>query len=81
MSKGCNLCDDKRSCVNWHLYAIELDTKNVFQTPILSINLAMTQLKHIMLGKLLTQLNADIMNTPEGKKVNSNVPVFPMSLN
>ena len=55
--------------------------KNVFQTPILSINLAMTQLKHIMLGKLLTQLNADIMNTAEGKKVNSNVPVFPMNLN
>lgn len=27
MSKGCNLCDGKRSCGNWHLYAIELDTK------------------------------------------------------
>jgi hypothetical protein len=60
--------------LNWIL-------KNVFQTPILSINLAMAQLKHIMLGKLLTQLNADTMNTPEGKRVNSNVPVFPMSPN
>ena len=60
--------------LNWIL-------KNVFQTTILSINLAMTQLKHIKLVKLLTQLNADITNTPEGKKVNSNVPVFPMSLN
>jgi len=25
MSQGCKLCDGKRSCRNWHLYAIELD--------------------------------------------------------
>jgi hypothetical protein len=25
MSTGCSQCDDKRSCGNWHLYAIELD--------------------------------------------------------